>query len=168
VIAVKGKVALIGGAILVVLALALLWPRRVSPEEQVRREVIEMVRQAEGRELGDFMDHVSTRFQGGHGMDRDGLKQTMAAMLLRDRWLRIFLIGVDVTPNSDGTMGVVAKVIFARSKTDELSKLAAESVFGAYEVTGTFAKEQDGSWRATTGHEREIDPKGLLAPPPLP
>ena len=167
-IAVKGKVALVGAGALVLIATALLWPRRVSPEEQVRREAIEMVRDAEGRQLGDFMDHVSQRFHGPDGADHDDIKQALAGMLFRDQWLRIFLVGVDVTPNTDGTMGVSAKVIFARSQTEELSKLAANSVFGAYEITGTFAREPDGAWRAVTGQRREIDPRGLLAPPPVP
>jgi hypothetical protein len=160
----SGRNALVAGLVALAIALAIFWPRPVSPEEAVRRAAVQMVRQAEDRDLSGFTDHVSGHFVGPDNADRLELKRLLAGLLLPDRWVRVFLADLSVNANPDGTVGCVARVIFARSRAESLKELAAQSVFGAYEVHANFTREQDGVWRATSGSYTQLDPKALISP----
>jgi hypothetical protein len=158
----KARTLVVAGLVGVAIAVAVFWPRPVTPEEAVRRAVVQMSRQAEDRDISGFMEHVSAKFAGPDGWGADDLKRVLAGLLLRDRWVRVFLVSESVSTNSDGTIACDAEVIFARSQAEKLKDLAANSIFGAYEIHGTFVHE-DGEWRATSGSYRELDAKDLLS-----
>src|SRR5687767_8338250 len=84
---------LLGGLAVVVVAVLTwaLWPApRLTPEEQVRRTAVTLVREAENRDVAAMMALVSERFRGAGGLDKEGLRGLLAAQLLGGRWVRVF------------------------------------------------------------------------------
>jgi hypothetical protein len=148
---------LVGGGVL------LLWPREEpSVEEAIQRKIISMTRSAEEKNVAALMEGVSERFQSGQGWKKEQLRGVLVGQVLRGQWVRIFTTELSVMEVSPRRGDFTVKFIFHRSEAQELAQIARESVLNAWEVAGTFEKEQDGEWRVVEARHRQLAPTELL------
>lgn len=153
----------VGGGVLLVIAAVLLWPKqKLTPAEAVRRQVIQAARAAEEKDLSTIMDQVSERFRLDSGADRTDLKRLLAARLLPEKWIRVFLVDLAVT-EADGGVEVKAKLIFGNSRATTLEELAATSALQGYAIDAHYAKEADGHWRAQTARGHPLSAQDLVS-----
>lgn len=153
-----------GGVGLLVLAtVVLLWPaQRLTPAERVRRQVIQATRAAEEKDLGTLLDQVSPRFRMADGVDRDDLKRLLAAKLLPQRWIRVFLVDLS-SVEANGGVEVSAKIIFGNSPAKSVQELAAHSSLEAYAIDARYEREPDGEWRAVSAQAHRLSPQDLIS-----
>jgi hypothetical protein len=139
------------------------WPR-ASPAvpEAIERQVVEMTRAAEHRELGTLMEAVSEHFRSEEGWDKQEVKGVVAAHILRGQWVRVFTTGLTITEVSSTRGDFQAKFIFGRSPADKVEELVRQSVLSAYLIEGTFEREEDGVWRVVRARHRPLSPSELL------
>ncbi|HLL04684.1 MAG TPA: hypothetical protein VK539_29130 [Myxococcaceae bacterium] len=148
---------LAGGLVLV------FWPRSEPPvQEAITRKIIEMTRAAEQKDVSGVMDGVSDRFKSGQGWGKDQVKGVLVAQVLRGQWLRIFHTDLEVTEVSPTQGDFSVRFIFARSDAQQLEQLGQDAVLNAWQVEGTFEKEQDGQWRVVVARNRRLEPSELF------
>ena len=148
---------LAGGLVLV------FWPRSEPPvQEAITRKIIEMTRAAEQKDVSGVMDGVSDRFKSGQGWGKDQVKGVLVAQVLRGQWLRIFHTDLEVTEVSPTQGDFSVRFIFARSEAQQLEQLGQDAVLNAWQVEGTFEKEQDGQWRVVVARNRRLEPSELF------
>lgn len=148
---------LAGGLVLV------FWPRSEPPvQEAITRKIIEMTRAAEQKDVSGVMEGVSDRFKGGEGWGKDQVKGMLVAQVLRGQWLRIFHTDLEVTEVSPTQGDFSVRFIFARSDAQQLEQLGQDAVLNAWQVEGTFEKEQDGQWRVVVARNRRLEPSELF------
>jgi hypothetical protein len=140
----------------------LVWPKgsRATAEELIRRQVVQMARAAEDKDIGEITKHISDRFQFEEGGKRE-LQQLLAAQILRGNWLRVFVVGVDVRVTSGTTAGLSGKFIFGRSKATTLKELSKQSELSSYAIDAQLEKEGD-DWKIVSARRRAIDPAEFL------
>ncbi|RJS27095.1 hypothetical protein DRW03_01570 [Corallococcus sp. H22C18031201] len=153
-----------GGLALVAAFLVLcFWPREEpGVKDAITRQIINMTRAAEEKNVGAVMEGVSERFKTTDGWNRQDVHRILAAQVLRGQWVRIFTTDIDVQEVSPTQGDFRARFIFGRSQADKLEDLARESVLNAYAIEGTFEKEADGAWRVVKAKHRQLDPAELL------
>jgi hypothetical protein len=151
-----------------VIALALggaawvLWPAgEESPKERIEREVTQMARAAEKRDLGFVMERISPRFRSSEGWGRDDLKGVLAAELLRGEWVRVFVADLDVTVDTPQRAHLKGKFLLGRSDAKTLKELAAQSQVQGYEIDGALELE-GGQWRFLSATHLPLDPSQFL------
>lgn len=148
---------LAGGLVLV------FWPRSEPPvQEAITRKIIEMTRAAEQKDVSGVMEGVSDRFKSGQGWGKDQVKGVLVAQVLRGQWLRIFHTDLEVTEVSPTQGDFSVRFIFARSEAQQLEQLGQDAVLNAWQVEGTFEKEQDGQWRVVVARNRRLEPSELF------
>ncbi len=148
---------LVGGLVLA------FWPREEPPvQEAITRKIIQMTRAAEQKDVSGVMEGVSERFKSGQGWGKDQVKGVMVAQVLRGQWLRIFHTDLEVTEVSPTQGDFSVRFIFARSDAQQLDQVGQDSVLNAWEVEGTFEKEQDGEWRVVVAKNRRLEPTELF------
>ena len=126
-----------------------LWPSASdSPEEQIRRKVIQMSRSAEKKDLGFVLEQVSDKFRTTDGWTKQELRGFLASQILRGNWVRVFVVDTKVRVVGD-TADFSGKFVFGRSEAASLENLARESVMGSYRVDAALTRESDGEWRFT-------------------
>lgn len=155
-----GILLAIGAGVLVLL----MWPKQeLTPEQIIYRNVLQMQRAAEEKDVGAIMEHVSDRFQGEpQALNKDDLRRFLAAQILRGAWVRVFVRDTDIRLTSATEATFEGKFVFGRSEADTLEKLAAESRVGGYRVTGKLELEQDGAWRFVSAGYEAIPPGQLF------
>ena len=137
----------------------LLWPRsEPTPDEAVRRIVVECTRAAEKKDVAAIMEHVSERFKANEGLGKQEVKQVLAGQLFRGQWVRVFTTDLEVRTTSPSSVEMTGKFIFGRSDAKELKDLARESVVSSYQIDATFEREPDGEWRAVSARYQQADP----------
>jgi hypothetical protein len=152
----------VGGALLLAVALVVLWPaKRVGPAEQVRRQVVQATRAAEEKDLSTIMDQVSERFRMENGADKTDLKRLLAARLLPEQWIRVFLVDLSTTEVKGG-VELSAKVIFGNTKATTLKELAAHSALQGYAITARYEREEGDHWRAVSADAKPISAQDLV------
>src|SRR3990172_5604601 len=106
--------ALLFVVLLVFLGGALLLPRflRQPPtdEEQVLALFGDAARAAGEKRIGDAVQGVSERFEG-EGLDKRGVKQLVAAHVLRGTWVSVTVAGAKVEVQGDTARAVVDAVM---------------------------------------------------------
>jgi hypothetical protein len=153
----------VGGVVLLVIAAVVLWPKqRLTPSEEVRRQVIQATRAAEEKDLSSIMDQVSERFRMDNGADRMDLKRLLAGRLLLEKWIRVFLVDLSVT-EANGGVDVEAKLIFGNSRATTLQELAATSALQGYAIDAHYTKEADGHWRAVSARGKPLSAQDLVS-----
>ncbi len=159
----RGKLLIVGSlAALAVVAVLLLWPREVAPEEQVRRNVVKMARAAEAKELGGITEHISESFKGAGGVDKNGVKGILLREVFRGTWTRVFVVGMETRAVSPDEVAFQGRFIFGRSDAKELKDLAKNSEMEAFVIEATARRESDGELRFTTATYRRAAPTELL------
>lgn len=146
-----------GGAVL------WLWPREEpGVRAAVERRVVELGAAADRRDLGELLDGASERFRSQEGWDKQALEGVLLSRVLRGDWVRVFFVDLHVDERTPREAAFRVRLIFARSEAKELAQLSRESVFGAYAIEGTFAREDDGTWRVTRARHRTLGPGELF------
>ncbi len=141
----------------------ILWPRQpASVEDLITQKVMNMVRAAEDKALGDVMAEISEKFRSEEGWSKDEVKGVMAAQLFRGNWVRIFPTGLKVTVLSVDEAQMNGTFLFGRSNAKQLAELARDSVMSAYEIEAKAQREADGAWRFVWARHRPVDGSALL------
>ncbi|GHG74680.1 hypothetical protein [Comamonas sp. JC664] len=157
----------VGGGLALLAAGAVLyfWPQQeVTVEEAIRRQVVVMTREAEEKNVGGVMEHVSERFRsnGTGGMTKREVRGILTGQVLRGQWVRVFMTNLEVREVSPTEGEFQARFIFGRSQAEKLEDLSADSVLSAYRIEGAFEKEEDGEWRVVRARPYAISPADLL------
>lgn len=138
-------------------AVLFLWPQEeVGPEEQVKRTVVAMTREAEEKNVGGVMEHVAERFHHDRGWGRDELKGFLAAQILRGTWVRVFVTDMEAEAVNPDEVKFRGRFLFGRSEAKTPEQLAADTSMSRYEVEATFVKEADGVWRVIGAKHRSL------------
>jgi hypothetical protein len=145
-------------------ALALWRPWRDPPgdEERIAALFPAAARALEEKRVGDAVEAVSERFRG-EGLDRRGLKQLLAALVLRGQWVSVTVAGSRVRLEGDAAEAVV-DVVAARSGAGaRLADLLPEQA-SANRLTCRLERES-GEWRVVSAARRPISLAEALAGP---
>lgn len=138
-------------------AVLFFWPsEHIGPEEEVRRTVIAMTREAEEKDVSAVMDHIAESFHHNRGWGRDELKGFLAAQILRGSWMRIFVEDIETEVLSPTEVKLRGRFLFGRSEADTAETLAADTSLARYRVEATFVKEADGVWRAVKADHQSL------------
>jgi hypothetical protein len=141
----------------------LLWPRsEPSAEELIERQVLQMARAAEKREVGPILEHISERFRSQQGWGKQELKGVLAAHLLRGQWVRVFTVNTEVKLLGPDEARFSGQFVFGRSQAERPQDLPKGSEIRAYDIEGTLAREQDGEWRFVSAKHRVVDATDLF------
>lgn len=145
-------------------ALALWRPWREPPrdEERIAALFLEAARAAEEKRVGDAVEAVSERYRG-EGLDKRGLKQMLAVLLMRGEWVSATVAGTSVRVEGDAAEAVV-DVVLARSGTGaSLADLLPEQA-SANRLTCRLEREGK-KWRVVSAARRPISLAEALAGP---
>ena len=151
-------------------AAVLAWLRASPPptdDAQIRAIFEDAAKAAEERRIGDVVAAVSERF-AGEGLDRRGVKQLVAAHVLRGEWVRVAVAGVRVVIEGDRATAI-ADAVLARG--DAAGKTLAEllpSEATAHRFECALERE-DAGWRVVAARWRSLTlPEALEGPPEPP
>ena len=140
-----------------------LWPRQELPvEEAVRTRILELVRAAERKEADVVKDALAQGFRTREGMGRDDVRRLLAVRVLRGSWVRIFVTDLAVRETSPSSATFDARFVFARSEAERIQDLGRDSILEAYQIEGTFVREDDGVWRISAARHRRLAPHELF------
>lgn len=144
------KIAIVGaaGAILAVAVMLLPGKEPSTPEEQVRATLDDMVRAAGDKDPGGILSHVSDRFQGEGGLDRERLRGLIFMELRRGAWTRVVLYDTEVILQSPSVADVRTQAFLARGDGPLPSNA------DGWELDMTFEEEADGEWKVVSGGYR--------------
>ena len=144
-------------------AVVLLWPSEpITPEEEVRRRILQLVHAAEEKDLGEVMDGVSDTFRSDAGWNKAELKRVLAAQVLRGQYVRILPDLRHLTAVNPQEVEVEARFYFARADVARVEELARDSVVSAWLIEATFQKEGDGTWRVVRARHRPLGASELF------
>lgn len=133
-----------------------------SPEELVRRRIVQMERAAEDRDIAFVVAQISPRFQANGHIDRDEARRVLEQSFGGGTWRRLFLDSIETSASSSQTVSARVRVIFGRSDATRLRDLARSSVFAAYQIDAVAEREADGEWRFVSAQVTPLDPAQLL------
>jgi hypothetical protein len=147
------------GAILAVgvgVAVLLLWPRKQEDEsDKIKAMVVEMARAAEEKDMGEVMAHISEKFRGPEGVNKQQMKGFLAAQVLQGTWMRVFALELEATVTTPTTASFKGKFVFGRAAAAKLEDLARESEVGRYLIEAELEKE-DGDWKFVSARHTRI------------
>jgi hypothetical protein len=158
----RGQVLGLGLALLAAGGVLALWPQEEpGVKEAITRQVVRMTEAAERKDMAELMEGVSEGFRSSQGWNKQQLKGVLLGQVLQGNWVRVFVRDLQVTEINPHRGDVRVKLIFGRSRSEELENLARESVLSAYLIEGTFEKE-DGEWRVVQARHRSLSPTELF------
>jgi len=154
---------------LVVLAVAALaapaCKKPKSDEELIRAIFGRAAQAAEEKRPGDVVADVSERFRAGE-LDRDGVRRTVAGVILRGGWLSASIAKANVLVEGDAASAVVDVLLAQAAGARSLADLApGEASVHRFDVR--LAREPDG-WRVTAARWAPVELSDALAGPPEP
>ena len=159
---------LVAALLLAAAAAAVFAPRllRRAPtdEEQIRAIFDDAARAAEEKRIGDAVRDVSERFQG-EGLDRRGVKQLVAAHVLRGSWVSVTVSGAKVAVQGPTARAAVDVILYRGGKGTPLAALLPEQAT-LHRFQLQLAREED-RWRVTTAAWRPISLEEAAAGPEL-
>jgi hypothetical protein len=151
-------VVVAGGALL----LSRLLRQPLTDEEQIRALFDDAARAAEEKRIGDAVQGVSERFEG-EGLDKRGVKQLVAAHVMRGTWVSVNVSGAKVRVEGDAARAVVDVIMSRSGKGTPLSALLPEQAT-AHRFRCRLAREENG-WRVTAAAWRPISLEEAVAGP---
>ena len=145
-------------------ALALWRPWREPPrdEERIAALFLEAARAAEEKRVGDAVEAVSERYRG-EGLDKRGLKQMLALLVMRGEWVSATVAGTSVRVEGDAAEAVVDVVLARSGKGASLADLLPEQA-SANRLTCRLEREGK-EWRVVSAARRPISLAEALAGP---
>jgi len=136
-----------------------------TDEARIRRIFSEAATAAEEKRIGDVVKDVSERFRAGD-LDRDGVRQIVAGVVIRGGWKSAWVIGSTVRVEGDRAAAVV-DVAMARGagKPSVATLVPAEA--SVYRVDARLEREPEG-WRVAAAGWKPIEIGEAVAGPPEP
>ncbi len=161
-------IATLAAAVLAVVALAFLGLSKEPPsdEEAIRALFDEAARAAGEKRVSDAVAAVSERFRGG-GLDRRGVKQLVAAHVLRGEWVSIAIAGARIAIDGDGARAAVDAVLVRGSGRGKAIAALLPGEASAHRFLCRLEREEAG-WRVVEAEWRAVDLADALAGPPDP
>lgn len=102
-------------AVLAGIAVYALWPKeKLSPEDEVRQLISEMVKSAEKRDAAGVVDGLSEDFRGQGTSNKQEIKQLLVGQFFRAQELTVLNPLLDVTSSSPTTAHFKGTFVFAR------------------------------------------------------
>ncbi|MFL5272399.1 MAG: hypothetical protein ACJ79E_10095 [Anaeromyxobacteraceae bacterium] len=152
-----------------VAAAAFLGGRALRPaptdEEQIRTLFADAARAAEEKRIGDAVRDVSERFEG-EGLDRRGVKQLVAAHVLRGTWVSVAIAGAAIAPGADAARAAVDVVLSRSGKGTPLTELLpAQASVHRFQLR---LERERGAWKVVGAAWRPITIEEAVAGPELP
>ena len=141
-------------------------PPPPTDEERIRALFDEAARAAVERRIGDAVAGVSERFQG-EGLDRRGVKQLVAAHVLRGEWVGVSISGVSVAVDGERATAI-ADAVLSRSIGGGkalVDLLPGEASAQRFDLA--LEREPEG-WRVVGARWRPIPLADAIAGPPPP
>ncbi|WP_242340756.1 MULTISPECIES: hypothetical protein [Anaeromyxobacter] len=141
-------------------------PPPPTDEERIRALLDDAARAAVERRIGDVVAGVSERFRGD-GLDRRGVKQLVAAHVLRGEWVGVSISGVRVAVEGDRATAVADAVL---SRSLGAGKALVELLPGeasAHRFDLVLEREAEG-WRVVGARWRAIPLADAIEGPPAP
>ena len=138
------------GALAAVVIMLLSGGEPQSPEEHVRAILAKMTQAAGDKNPGDLLTHVSERFEGQGGLDRDRLRGILFVELRRGAWTRVVLYDTEIVLQSPSVVDVRTRAFLARG--DGPLPTNAEG----WDLEMIFEEEHDGQWRVVSGSYRSV------------
>jgi hypothetical protein len=159
----------LAAVVLVLAAAAFLGWRALRPppgdEEQIRALLADAARAAEEQRIGDAVRDVSERFEG-EGLDRRGVKQLVAAHVLRGTWVSVAIAGAAIAPSGDAARAAVDVVLSRSGKGTPLADLLpAQASVHRFQLR--LARER-GAWKVVGAAWRPITIEEAVAGPEVP
>jgi hypothetical protein len=105
---------------------------------------------------------VSERFQG-EGLDKRGVKQLLAAHVLRGTWVSVTITAAKVEVEGDAARAVVDVLMSRSGKGKPLTALLPEEAT-VHRISSRLEREE-GSWRITAADWRPISLEEAMAGP---
>lgn len=129
-------------AVLVGVAVYALWPKeKLSPEDEVRLLIGDMVKAAEQRDASAVVEGLSESFRGQGGADKQQIKQLLVSQFFRAQQLTVLNPLLDVKATSPSAAHFTGTFVFARE--------GAAPDAAKYELEGDVEKGADG-WKITS------------------
>lgn len=135
-------VGVAGAGVALVVLLATGSDEVLTPEQQVRRSLEQIVEAADAQDIGALMDRVSERYRGG-GRDKAELRGLLFMQFRRASWSRVVLTDTEVTMQSPYLADVSTGALLARGE----SIVPSDAQIYRFELT--FEREEDEEWRLT-------------------
>jgi hypothetical protein len=136
-----------------------------SDEEQIRALLADAARAAEEQRVGDAVRDVSERFEG-EGLDRRGVKQLVAAHVLRGTWVSVTIAGAAIAPVGDAARAAVDVVLSRSGKGTPLTELLpAQASVHRFQLR---LERERGAWKVVRAAWRPITIEEAAAGPEVP
>ena len=142
-----------------------LWRSRPAPTdaERIRALFEKAARAVEEKRVGEAVEAVSERFRGD-GLDKRGVKQVIAAHVLRGEWVSVSVSWMQVRVGGDSAEAVVNVVLARSGKGARLADLLPANA-AAYRFDFRLEREE-GEWRVVGAERRPISLAEAVAGPP--
>jgi hypothetical protein len=137
-----------------------------TDEERIRALLDGAARAAEERRVGDAVEAVSERFRGG-GLDRDGVRQLVAAHVLRGEWVSVSIAGAAIAVRGDAARANVDAVLARGSAKGKALEALLPGEASAHRFACRLVREPQG-WRIVEAEWRPVGLADALAGPPAP
>jgi len=159
----------VAAVVLALAAAALLGWRALRPspsdEEQIRALLADAARAAEEQRVGDAVRDVSERFLG-EGLDRRGVKQLVAAHVLRGAWVSVAIAGAAIAPSGDVARAAVDVVLSRSGKGTPLAELLpAQASVHRFQL---HLERERGAWKVVRAAWRPITIEEAVAGSEMP
>ncbi len=129
-------------ALLVGIAVYALWPKeKLSPEDEVRLLLGDMVKAAEKRDPSAVVEGLHDSFRGPGGVDKQQVKQLLVGQFFRAQQIVVMNPLLDVTVASPTTAHFKGTFVFARD--------GAAPDASKYDIEGDVDRTDDG-WRISS------------------
>lgn len=86
--------------------------KELSPEEQIRKNIEQMVEYANKRQIGKIMDFISNDYKDNYGNKRDSIKAILIQNLMFRKNVKVYLKNIDVKIENQigfATIGIIVK-----------------------------------------------------------
>lgn len=159
-------VAVLAVALAGVVAWRLGAPPPPTDEDLVRRLFDDAAAAAEEKRVGDAVAGVSERFRG-EGLDRRGVKQLVAAHVLRGSWVEVSIAGTAVHVEGDRAAATVDAVLARAAGQGKALRDLVPGEATAHRFDCLLEREDEG-WRVVEASWRPIALDAAFSGPPPP
>jgi hypothetical protein len=159
-------------AVVLAVAAALAAARLLRDEPPTDEELIQALfadaaRAAEEKRIGDAVAGVSERFQGGAGLDRQGVKRLVAYHVLRGEWVSVSVAGARVRVDGARARASVDAVMARSAGRGKALAALLPGEATAHRFDAALEREEDG-WRVVQASWRPVELADAIAGPPEP
>jgi hypothetical protein len=159
---------LVAIVLLAAVVLGVRWLRRERPseEERVKALFTAAALAAEERRTAELLEPISARFSGPDGLDQQGVKRFLLAMVLRGEWVAVQVAGIAVAVEGDRARATVDVVTARSGKGRAVADLLPQEA-AAHRIACRLERES-GDWRIVGAAWTPITLGEALAGPPAP